>query len=83
MRSLGDDEMQKIERLPNELNQTYSEHADKAPRLLVWDMQLLLAHIYSDEGHMKKCIVATRKGLMSLGFVLTGTDSPYTLFAIT
>ncbi|ELR10159.1 hypothetical protein VC83_00714 [Pseudogymnoascus destructans] len=80
--SLGSGLLQKIERLIDELNQTYSQPADKVPRLLVWDPQLALAQAYASLNQTRKCIVAVGKILTSLGFLISGTDSPQTPFSI-
>lgn len=80
--SLRSGTLQKIERLIDELNQTYSQPADKIPRLLVWDPQLALAQAYASRNQTTKCLVAAGKVLTLLGFVITGTDSPKTPFSI-
>lgn len=80
--SLGNGSLQKIERLIDELNQTYSQPADKVPRLLAWDPQLALAQAYASQNQTRKCIVAVGKILTSLGFLISGTDSPQTPFSI-
>lgn len=80
--SLGSGTMQKIERLLDELNQTYLQPADKVPRLLVWDLQFALAQAYASQNQTRKCIVAAGKVLTSLGFLISGTDSPQTPFSI-
>ncbi|KFZ20117.1 hypothetical protein V502_03347 [Pseudogymnoascus sp. VKM F-4520 (FW-2644)] len=72
----------KMERLLDELNQTYSQPADKVPRLLVWDPQLALAQACASQNQTRKCIVAAGKVLTSLGFLISGTDSPQTEFSI-
>lgn len=79
---LGNNPLQRIERLLDELNQTYSQPADKVPRLLVWDTQLALAQAYAARNQTRKCIVAVGKVLTSLGFLISGTDSPQTPFSI-
>lgn len=80
--SLGNGKEQKIERLLDELNQTYSQPADKVPRLLVWDMQLLLARGYASRNKTRQVIAAVGKVLISLGFVVTGVDSSQAPMAI-
>lgn len=80
--ALGNGNVQKIERLLDELNQTYSQPADKVPRLLVWDMQLLLAHGYASRNKTRQVIVAAGKVLISLGFIITGVDSSQAPLAI-
>lgn len=81
-KSSGDDEMQKVERLLGQLNQTYSQSADKVPRLLVWDLQYRLAKKYAVQNRMEKCIATTGKILISLGFLITDTDNPRAPFAV-
>lgn len=82
-RKLGNGTLQKMERLLDELNQTYSQPPDEVPRLLVWVSQLALAQAYSALNQTRKCIVAAGKVLTLLGFLITGTDSPQTPFSIT
>ncbi|OBT61910.1 hypothetical protein VE03_08225 [Pseudogymnoascus sp. 23342-1-I1] len=80
--SWGSGTLQRIERLIDELNQTYSQPPDKVPRLLIWVPQLAVAQAYSSQNQTRKCIVAVGKVLTSLGFLISGTDSPQTLFSI-
>ncbi|OBT80180.1 hypothetical protein VF21_00589 [Pseudogymnoascus sp. 05NY08] len=80
--SLGSGALKRIERLIGELNQTYSQPADKVPRLLVWDPQLGLAQAYASQNQTRNCIVAAGKILTALGFLISGTDSPQTPFSI-
>lgn len=73
---------EKIERLLDTLNQTYSQPAEDVPRLLLWDPQLALARIYMAQNKAGKSLESAAKVLTSLGFVVVGADSSHTNFAI-
>lgn len=76
-------ETEKIERLLDALNQTYTKPTEDVPRLLVWDPQLLLTRIYKSQNKASKTIESAVKVLTSLGFVVHGAaDSSRTLFTI-
>ncbi|OBT82079.1 hypothetical protein VE02_09298 [Pseudogymnoascus sp. 03VT05] len=80
--SLANGALKRIERLIDELNKTYSQPADKVPRLLVWDPQLALAQAYASQNQTRNCIVAVGKIFTALGFLIRGTDIPQTPFSI-
>ncbi len=75
-------EMEKIERLLDTLNQTYTQPVQDVPRLLLWHPQLALARIYVAQNKTDKSIESAVKVLTSLGFVVVGADSSDTRFAI-
>lgn len=79
---VGSGTLQKFERMLDELNQTYSQPPDKVPRLFAWDLQLALAQAYASQDQARKCIMAAGKVLTSLGFIISGTDTPQTAFSI-
>lgn len=72
----------KIERLLDALNETYTQAAEKVPRLLPWDPQMLLTRTYAAENNKGKTMESAVKVLTSLGFVAVGADSSQTRFAI-
>lgn len=75
-------EIKKIERLIDELNQSYTQPAEDVPRLLVWDPQLLLVRIYAAQKKAAKVVESAAKVLFFLGFVVVGADSSQTCFEI-
>ncbi|KAH8725331.1 hypothetical protein GQ44DRAFT_749719 [Phaeosphaeriaceae sp. PMI808] len=64
----------KVERLLSALNRTYTRPADKVPRLLLCDPQLLLARVYITRNKMIKAIVSVGKVLAAFGFIIVGAD---------
>lgn len=75
-------ETEKIVRLLDALNQTYTQPAEDVPRLLLWDPQLALTRIYASQKKAGKRMESAVKVLTSLGFVVVGADSSQTLFTI-
>ena len=75
-------QMENIEHLLNELNETYTQPAEDVPRLLLWDPQLALARIYVAQKKVGKSLESVRKVLTSLGYVVVGVDSSHTRFTI-
>lgn len=73
---------EKIVRLLDTLNQTYTQPAEDVPRLLLWDPQLALTRIYASQKKACKSMESAVKVLTSLGFVVVGADSSQTLFTI-
>ncbi len=75
-------EIDKIERLLDTLNQTYTQPAEDVPRLLLWEPQLALTCIYAAENKVGKTMESAVKVLTSLGYVVVGADSTQTRFEI-
>ena len=75
-------ETEKIERLLDTLNQTYTQPAEDVPRLLLWDPQLALTRIYVAQNKASKSMKSAVKVLTSLGFGVVGADSSHTRFAV-
>jgi hypothetical protein len=71
-----------VERLLDTLNSTYMRPADEVPRLLLWDPQLALAKAHAAQNNMVKSLELVGKVLTSLGFMVVGTDSSSTSFAV-
>lgn len=74
--------MEKIERLLDALNQTYTRPVEEVPRLLLWEPQLALARIYAAQNNAGKTLESAWKVLTSLGFVVVGADSLRTRLAV-
>ena len=75
-------ETKKIERLLDILNQTYKQPAEDVSCLLVWDLQLALAGIYATQNKASKSMEWVVRVFSSLGFVIVGTNTSRTRFAI-
>jgi hypothetical protein len=75
-------QMEKIERLLDALNQTYTRPVEEVPRLLLWEPQLALARIYAAQNNAGKTLESAWKVLTSLGFVVVGADSLRTRLAV-
>jgi hypothetical protein len=71
-----------VERLLKALSETYSHPADKVPRLLLWDSQLLVTRLYKAQGNMKEVLASVQQVFIQLGFVITGADSPLETFRV-
>jgi len=72
----------KVEKLLNALNATYTCPAYEVPRLLLWDPQLALTRVYAMQKDMAKCLALAGKVLTSLGFIIVGADSSAASFAV-
>jgi hypothetical protein len=75
-------EIVEVERLLKALSETYSHPADKVPRLLLWDSQLLVTRLYKAQGNMKEVLASVQQVFIQLGFVITGADSPLETFRV-
>ncbi|KAI4644684.1 uncharacterized protein J4E78_009503 [Alternaria triticimaculans] len=64
----------KIERLAEALNETYTRPAEEVPRLLLWSPYLLLTRIYMKRSIYGKALETMGKFLQALGFTFTGLD---------
>ncbi|KAI4931016.1 uncharacterized protein J4E92_004850 [Alternaria infectoria] len=64
----------KIERLAEALNETYTRPAEAVPRLLLWSPYLLLTRIYMKRSIYGKALETMGKFLQALGFTFTGLD---------
>lgn len=74
--------IERIERLLDALNQTYTKPAETVPRLLIWDPQLALTRMYAAQNKTDKMVESAAKVLTSLGYVIVGADSSQMRFAI-
>lgn len=75
-------EMEKIERLLDSLNQTYTQPVQDVPRLLLGDPRLTLTRIYVAQKKAAKSMKSAVKVLTSLGFVVVDANSSHIRFAI-
>lgn len=73
---------EKIERLFDALNKTYTQAAENVPRILLWDPLLGLLRAYAEQSRVGKIMESAVKFLTSLGFVVVGADSSETRFTI-
>jgi len=80
--SFQNDQRQKIRRLIDELEQTYSKLAAEIPRFLLWDAQLALGQMYASQGESKLCVKTMGEALKSLGFISSRMDSAEVPFEI-
>jgi SET domain len=73
----------RIERVLEDLEKTYSKPADEAPRVQLWDLSLTLTQAYAKQGKPDKCLEWVAKALKSLGFILAGaSSSPLAWFSV-
>ncbi|KAK3063903.1 hypothetical protein LTS18_011814 [Coniosporium uncinatum] len=75
-------QVDKVEKLLNALNTTYTRPAYEVPRLLLWDPQLALTRVYAMQKDMAMCLASAGKVLTSLGFIIVGADSSAASFAV-
>jgi hypothetical protein len=75
-------QVDKVEKLFDALNKTYTRPAHEVPRLLLWDLQLALTRVYASQKNMAKSLDSAVKVLTSLGFILVGADSSITKLAV-
>lgn len=77
-----ENELEKMERLLDALNQTYTQPVEAVPRLLLWKPTHVLTQTYVALENASKSMEWAVKVLTSLGFVVTGADASQTRFTI-
>lgn len=78
----GTVKVNKIGRLLDDLDKTYTEPANVVPRLDLYDPLLGLAQAYIKQGKPNQAVEWTAKTFVSLGYVLGGADSSSVAFII-